>query len=231
MEFKKNYKDFLYSSRFAVVYLLTLTQSVIIGFFQVFIKAETYNSQQTLRVALVSFLVTIVFASILKAYCSFHMGKMLGLVQDDDLTDFTKRTFADWAIAEVRAQVRVLIGLFFFIVPGLIEALRMSLAIPYVFYDKRMEDKSFDPVLESRETLHLKHPDLIRLFLLIIVAPIFLFLAFQNGNAPFFTDQVSMIRASLSALAFALFTSYTYLYFAFLYRENTSELIKDRGDL
>jgi len=234
MDFKQTYKEFLFSSHFAVVYLLTLTQAVIIGFFQVFIKSETYNDQQAIRVALISFLVTMIFSAILKAYCSFHMGKMLDLVKDEDLTKFAKRTFADWAITEIRAQVRVLIGLCLFIIPGIIEALRLSLAIPYVFYDKRMKDKTFDPIHKSREVLYLKNPVMIPLLLIVILAPILLFLAFQNGQKPFFEDQTSMIRAAISALAFALFTSYTYLYFAFLYKEslskNLKEKVSDQGD-
>jgi hypothetical protein len=212
-----------------VVYLLTLTQVVIIGFFQVFIKTETYNDQQQVQVALVSFVVSIIFSAILKAYCSFHMGKTLGLLADDTIPDFIKRTFADWAITEIRTQIRVLIGLLLFIIPGLIEALRLSLAMPFVFYDKRMDDKTFDPVFESRELLHLKNPILVHLFGLIILAPIMLFLAFQNGSAPFFEDSASMLRSAIAALAFALFTSYTYLYFAFLYK-NTVLKNRDLND-
>jgi len=223
MEFKKTFKQFIFSSQFAVVYLLTLTQAVLIGFFQVFIKTETYNDQQEVRVALVSFLVTMIFSAILKAYCSFQMGKTLNLIDDNSLGSFTKRTFADWAITEVRAQVRVLIGLLLFIIPGLIEALRLALAMPFVFFDKRMERKSFDPVHESREILHLKNPILIHLFGLIIIAPILLFVTFQNGNTPFFENTISMLRASLAALAYALYTAYTYLYLTFLYKDVVSE--------
>jgi|GEM_PF-3640024 len=221
--FKQTYKDFLRSSQFAVVLMLTLTQSVIIGYFQIYIKSQTYNDQQQMQVALFSLFVTLIFSSVLKAYCSFHMGKSSGLVSDENLLDFIKRTFVDWVITEVRAQIRVLIGLCLFIVPGIIEALRLTLSVPITFYDKRMSNKTFDPIDESRELLHMKNPVLWTLFGLVILAPTFVYILLQNGEVSFFESPISMARACFSALVFSLLTSYTYLYFTFLYKESFTD--------
>ena len=228
--FKQSYIKFLRSSQFAVVLMLTLTQSVIIGYFQIYIKSQTYNDQQQMQVALFSLLVTLIFSSVLKAYCSFHMGKSLGLIDDENTLAFTKRTFADWVITEVRAQIRVLIGLCLFIIPGIIEALRLTLSVPITFYDKRMSDKTFDPVHESRDFLNIKNPILWTLFGLVFIAPTFVYIILQNGEVSFFKSPLSMLRSCFAALIFSLLTSYTYLYFTFLYKESFADSTQPTGE-
>ena len=230
-QFKKDFKDFLFSSNFAVVYLLTLSQLIITGMLKVFSKTDAYDDRQMVLYAFMSILVALLFSSVIKVYCFFQMGQKFNLIEDKTSLSFLSRTFADWMVTEVRIQFRVLIGLLLFIVPGVIEALRLSLSLPLVFLDeKRMSDKSFDPIFASRDFLDLKNKHLISLSFVFIVLPLALFAAF-NSEASFFQSSAHMIKGLLTSLIFSLTTVFSYLYLIFLYCEFSNLEPKTKGGL
>jgi len=222
LNFKDAFKGFVSSSHFVVVFLLTFTQMILISFLQMVVQKDTYNDQQAMKFAVLSFFTTVIFSALLRLYCSFHMGKILKIIEDEDFSSMVKRTALDWTVVEIRAQFRVLVGLLLFIIPGLIEALRLSLSTPYVFYDKRMDDKTFDPIHESRRVLDLQNKKLLPLFALTMLAPLIIFLALQNGAPSFFESFGSMLRSAFVSLILSLLTTCTFLYLAFLYKESTS---------
>lgn len=229
-QFKKDFKEIVFSSNFLVIYLLTLSQLIITGMLKVFSKTEAYDDRQMVLYALMSLLVALIFSSIIKVYCYFHMGQKLKLIKEDSPVALLSRTFADWMVTEVRIQFRILVGLLLFIVPGVIEALRLSLALPIVFLDKdKMKDKTFDPVFASRDFLDLKNKHLMSLAFVFIILPLIAFLAFNNQGS-FFESNTNMLKGLFASLAFSLVTVFSYLYLIFLYCEFSHKEPYTKGD-
>lgn len=201
MNFKSLFNFFLYSKHSVVIFLLVFTQLVITGFAKVLTKTNAYNDLDQMRFAMMAFLFALIFGSVIKIYSFYTFAKHLKIIkEDDDIYSFTGSKITDWAIIEIRAQVRVLLRLFLFIIPGIVEAIRLSLSVPYVFLDKRMKDPTFDPIEESRAKITLNGLYFWPLFLVTIVIPIIIALA-TNSDQTVFDSAQSLSFGVLGSVA------------------------------
>lgn len=200
MDLKTLIRSFLFSKHSLVVFLLIFTQLLLVSFLQVLIKTNAYNDNDQLRFALMTFLISLIFGALIKVYAYFHFGSILNLHNETSPVSFTTLHWSDWVVTEVRAQVRVLLRLFLFIIPGVIEAVRLSFALPSVFFNSKMKDPHYDPIEDSREKLPLKSPFLMPLFFFTIVMPIIVFVATNSERVLFETPQNIILGLIGSAL-------------------------------
>ncbi|MGH1468157.1 MAG: hypothetical protein ACRBBP_04650 [Bdellovibrionales bacterium] len=200
MDLKKLIKSFLFSKHFLVVFLLIFTQLIIISLLQIFVKMNAYNDSDQLRFALMTFMVSLLFGGFIKIYSFFHFGAILNLHKETSLMTFAALHFSDWIVTEVRAQVRVLLRLFLLIIPGVIEAVRLSFALPSVFLNPNMKDPHYDPIEDSRDKLPLKSPFLIPLFFFTMALPIILFVATNSERVLFETPTNIILGVMASAI-------------------------------
>ncbi len=218
MDLKKLIKSFLFSKHFLVVFLLIFTQLLLVSFLQILIKTNAYNDLDQLRFALMTFMVSLIFGALIKVYSFFHFGRILNLHKVDSPAKFTTLHWSDWVVTEVRTQVRVLLRLFLLVVPGIVEAVRLSFALPIVVFNENMSDPHYDPIEISREKIQLKSPFLFPLFFFTLALPILIFMA-TNSDRVIFETPVNLLLGIVASIIQAVGVIISFAYVLNLYSD------------
>jgi len=176
---------------------------------------NTGDDYQRILIQLTSFLIGITITGIAKVYFFYLYGRKVKLLQHKSFSAFFSKVFSEWIVVEVRVQLRVLFFLLALIVPGIIEALRLSLAPLYVFLSPKMADEEFDPVTESRKKISLGQTSVLIILFLIHAASIALGFMFVDGS--FFSSGRDFSKAILNVITMTLSTYFYYIYIAHLY--------------
>ncbi len=225
MDFRKLFKTFCLSNHFIVIFALLFTQELFISFTQVLMKTEAYSDSDEQRVALIALAISILFGASIKVYIFFTYGNLTKMHKETSLIHFNNSRIADWMITELRIQFRVFLRLFLLIIPGVIEAVRLSFALPYMFWDKRMKDPYFDPIEESLKQLPLDSKLLIPLFFYTWIVPISISLLTYSKRI-LFESPLNLGLGLVSTLAqtLVLILSYAYVIHIFIMiKENTTK--------
>ncbi len=217
MDFKKLIKLFFFSKHFTIVFLLVFTQLITLNFAQILIKTNSYSDTDQIKFTLIAFLINLFFGAYIKIYSIFTFGDLLKLHSKKSVLNFLKPHLVNWIIIEARFQVRVILRTFLLIIPGILENLRLSLSIPMVFLDSRMNDPHFDPIKESRNKLSLNSPFLIPLFIFTLIFPLLIFLATNQGKI-IFESPINMLLGIVTTLAqsISVIISYAYIFHIYL---------------
>jgi hypothetical protein len=205
---------------------LSLTTPLLVGSIAiVFIQSaptllpETNDDIKRISIQAAVFFTALVISGLTKFYFFFKLGKSKGVVSNATFGSFSSRLLVEWFVVEVRIQLRTLFYSLLLLIPGLVEALRLSLAPVHVFFNKKMEEDDFDPVHASRDALNLNEIRSLSGLLIVNALAIGLQLSVTGGSL--FSDGASLAKALLCILVI-FFTSYFYyiyinhLYFYYL---------------
>lgn len=187
-------------------------------------KSHAYNDADEMRIALMALVISIFFGGAIKVYVFFTFGNLTGMHNETSIVHFNNSRLLNWMVTEIRTQFRVLIRLFLFIIPGVIEAVRLSIALPYVFWDRRMKDPYFDPVTESLERLPMNSKHLMPLFFYTWIIPITIALLTYSKRILFETPE-NLILGLIATLAqtLALILSYAFVVHIFMIIKKESD--------
>ncbi len=225
MSFKNLFKSFLFSNSFTVVYFLVLTQIILTNFLNLLSDKNAYNESESFTYAFITLVVSLIFGGIIKVHSFYFFSNSIKKNENLSLQKFISKNFTDWVVVEVRAQVRVLIGLVLFILPGVYEAIRLSLSTSYVFLDDRMNNESFDPILESRNEIDYKSSYFAPLFLITFILPIVIALLFTTKESVFDSYQNLLFTIGSSMIqSLAVVLSYSYIVYVYLNLKNHGEV-------
>jgi len=221
MTFKHTFQKHIFSETFIYIFIASVTMVLCNSVFENLIKYNGFSDGLRISYKLFSFCIVMIIGAVLKTYVFYWIGQKEKIINFANYFEFLKKNFSDWMITEVRVQFRVLIGLLLFIIPGVLEALRLSLASVFVFYSPKMSDPTYDPVLSSREVLNLKNYE--PLYILFTLSALNLAVSMLLANANFFDGPVGFLKASLSSFSNAVFIMATYSYLVHLYLTTTSK--------
>lgn len=220
MTFQYTFKKYLSSEVFTYTFIASVSMVLCTSVFDTLIKFNGYDDATRISYKLFAFIIVLFIGAVLKSYVFFLMGKKEQLIKQPHYFDFIKTVFSEWMITEVRIQFRVLIGLLLFILPGVLESLRLSLASVFVFYNPKMKDPTYDPVMDSRETLHLKNTKPLAILFILSLTSLAVGLILSNAN--FFNGGAGFLKALLSSFLNSLLILATYSYLLHLYITKTS---------
>lgn len=220
MTFQNIFKKYLTSEVFFYTFIASISMILCTSVFENLIKFNGYDDATRISYKLFAFVLVLILGAILKSYVFFAIGQRENILKESGYCDFIKKIFSEWMIVEVRVQFRVLIGLLLLIVPGVIESLRLSLASIMVFYNPKMDDPSYDPVMDSRAILNFNNARPLVIIFLFSIMSLGVGLALSSAN--FFDGGLGFFKALLSSFLNALLILATYSYLVHLYLTVTS---------
>ena len=179
--------------------------------------------QRILTQAMV-FFATLTIGGAVRFYFFYALGKKTNQIKARTFTDFISQFFVEWVIVEVRIQLRTLSYLLLLIVPGVIEALRLSISPIHVFFNPKMEQDDFDPIHTSRNTLNSKETKTLLILFLINFIILGLQLSLVGGS--FFSGGVEFFKALLCIpiITFTSYFYYIYIYHLYLHYSKLNKI-------
>lgn len=208
-ELKNNFNTSLILPLFISAVLIVFAQSLpsVLG--------NGYDDVERISLQAAVFFATLIIGGIAKFYFFFVLGKKKDILKDRSFSDFISKLFVEWIVVEIRIQLRTLFYLLLLIIPGLIEALRLSLAPVHVFFNPEMEHEDFDPVLSSRKTLDFN--EIKTLAALFFINIFVLGLQFAVTGGSLFSSGTQLLKAILCIFITALTSYIYYVYISYLY--------------
>ena len=178
------------------------------------VSVNTHDDFERISSRTFIFLTSLIIGGATKFYFFFLLGKKKDILKDQNLGDFISKLFIEWTIVEIRIQLRTLCYLLMFILPGVLEGLRLSLAPVHVFFNPKMEQEDFDPIHASRNSLNFNDNTLVTLFFINIFAFGFNLLV-TGGNL--FSSGAPLFKALMFIFITPLISYIYYIYINYLY--------------
>lgn len=220
MTFTETFKKYLKSNIFICLLLFSFSVQLASDLSKLYIQKSVYSDYGTLIASLYTFLFSLIVGGFVKAYVLYSMGQDENYISKDQsyFAVFISKV-SDWITTEVRYQLRCLLLLLLFIIPGLVESIRLSLSVPMVFWDKDMADESFDPIHSSKDYIQISSPEFIHMLAITFT---FLFPVVLLGGAQLIGEKQNIGLASLSVLLTALISLAFYSYILVLFKKYKS---------
>ena len=172
------------------------------------------------------FITTLTVGGFAKFYFFYILGKKTNHISIQSFKEFFTKLFLEWIVIEIRVQLRTLFYLLLLIVPGVVEALRLSLSPVHVFFNSQMEDEEFDPIHASRDSLSLTEKKNLSILFLINAFVLGMQLLVTGGSL--FQGGLSLIKAISSILIITLTSYLYYIYISYLYSHYDQNTKKDQ---
>lgn len=198
------------SKQTSIIFFIAIIEAMAEDFLMYHLFGSQTDSDRILG-ALSSILVILPFQFLIYTYVPWHLGKKDGLHALPYFA-FLQKHFVEWLSTMIRVMIRTFLFFLLLIVPGLIESLRLSMSGYNVFFNKNMNDKSFDPVLASRTKLTWKTEYLTVLFFLVFVFQILLLTTMGERNI-FSSTGTRLADIFLTTFLLLAAEGYTYFHF------------------
>lgn len=202
------FTDFLKSKNFIYLVSFIFIQLYLSDLLSKSIDKNNFDILNVALPVLIVVLLNVTFSYLCSSLIFFHFAQIKNQNTEEFLT-YSKNNFSDWFTVHILTQIRVLLFGLLLIIPGVIEAVRLSLSIPMVFLDKRMNDSFFNPIMESRKVLRLNSSLFWKAFMVFIPlnAVILILTLASTGQNILFLILLSISLALLSLIYYSYFAN------------------------